>query len=110
MTKNKITYVSEAYKTFHNKNGFEIGRFSEGIFRKNIKGSLHILRKTRSLGIDVGVVQELTDLGAYEIRIRDVENGAIYSIPMTTFKENATKQNYGYGDQLFCPLDKFTMK
>ncbi len=97
-------YISEAFKTFYNDNGYEIGRFEEGVYKKKFQGSKHILRKYDALGIDKKVVLELNANGCYEIRAKNLENGVVYTIPFKDFQRFAILDNLGAGNQLFCPL------
>lgn len=112
MTKNKkTTYINDiTSKDYFNVYGYRIGQFKEGIYRKEFKGSIHIVRKYAALGIDTKVINEIKGYGCYEIRARNVEDNKIYTISLADFIEYAIPDNLGHGNQLFCPLDKFTTK
>lgn len=53
-----------------------IGWLQDGIFRKEVQGSVHMFRMFRAWGVDYDVLRQLTD--DVQVRIRDSETGIVY--------------------------------
>lgn len=84
---------------FTNNKGKVIGNLKDGVFRKKIKGSVHIFRNYDAIGFDKDLAE---NPNIHEFRVKDIETDTIY----TTTQENLL-QNGIEGDfdtpQLFLP-------
>jgi hypothetical protein len=96
-------------KKFTNSSGQMIGWLDEeGIFRKRVRRSRHLLKVMNAWGIDKAVVDEIADT-CKQIRIFDADSDMVYSCDMETFKTLGVMRDF-VGQQVFLPLKYFTVK
>ena len=69
------------------------GWLQDGIYRKQVYGSKHTFKKMDAWGMDKDIVDGLDGI-CNEIRVKDIENGIIYSIDFNKFKELAKPFNF----------------
>jgi len=87
-----------------NKSSMRVGHFdynpNERVARKIIHGSQHMLREPAAIAIAHADLTKLSDLGALQIRIKDVETGHVYSANLETIKQHGFPFNRGHGLQI----------
>lgn len=87
-----------------------VGEVADGLFKKNISGSRHILHSPRAIALSVESLTEAEHAGAREIQINDKETGRVYSCSVDEFREKSFPiQRGGFEPQLALPLDKFNV-
>lgn len=91
---------------YHNTKGQIIGRMRDGIFRKLVNKKKHLMRIYNAWGIQYAVVQQIKD-ECTEIRIKDISDESVYSIPFKDFMSKAHVEDHGDGMQAFCELEHF---
>lgn len=94
-------------KQYKATNGLIVGWMKDGIFRKTVQGSIHLLKVMEAWGIDVAIVDELMADKCTEIRIFDVEAELVYAVSFEDFCAKAVERNF-VGKQLFLPKKYFT--
>lgn len=91
-------------KIFTNLKNQPIGKLKDGIFRKQVSASKHLMKIYNAYALDKDIFEELMDDGCVEIRIKELESGKIYSTKPENFIEHALTKDYGDGVQMFLPL------
>ena len=86
-----------------------VGTLNEGIFRKRVRKSKHLLRSLNAWGIQFDTLTDLRDGGCTEIRIKDEEEHKVYAVPFNHFYRTATVENFGDGPQAFLPRNEWTV-
>ena len=76
---------------YYNSTQQPIGNLHEGIFRKKVKSSKHLMKIYDAWAIEEEIVQEIRFAGCEEIRLLDTDTGTIYS---TTFQNFLEKEIY----------------
>lgn len=77
---------------------------TNGIYRKKVQKSKHLLYKHQAWGIDRAIVEELINRDCTEVRILDTENDIVYKIGFDKFRAYALEDDFGFGVQKFLPL------
>lgn len=86
---------------YTNKKGQKVGELKDGIFRKKVSGSKHLLKMMDAWGIDKYIVEELKKQEVEEIRIKDIETDSVYKTSLDVFLGHSVERNFGAGEQLF---------
>jgi len=81
------------------------GTFENGVYSKNVRGSVHMLRSPLGWSIDKDIVDNLARLGCVEIQIFDKESKTLYYARFEDFTEKAIPLNRGFGEQLVLSLN-----
>ena len=88
--------------------GRHVGVVENGIFKKTITGSRHILRKPPAIALSVESLQQAEHAGADEINITDIETGCVYACTVEHFKGYSFPlQRGGFEPQLALALEQF---
>lgn len=90
-------------------NGRIVGNVQSGVFSKNIRFSIHTLRKPRAIALDVDSLRQAKEYGAVTLCITDTETGAVYSADMSFFYRHSFMLNRGAGEQRAMILDRWTV-
>lgn len=101
--------------TLSNRESFQIhvggryvGEVVGGIFKKNIIGSRHILRKPPAIALSVESLEQAEGAGARDIQVRDIESGRFYTCTVEHFRHYCFPlQRGGFEPQLALPLERF---
>lgn len=91
-------------------NGRMIGTFKDGVYRKIVRKSTHLMKKFDAWGIDKNAFDELCEKGMKEIRILDTEDDVVYSATPEDYKKEDWVQDLGHGEQMFLRREKFNQK
>jgi hypothetical protein len=86
---------------YTNKRGQRVGELRDGIFRKKVSGSKHLLKMMDAWGIDSSIVDELEKQGVAEIRIKDIETESVYKTSLDVFLGHSVSRDFGAGEQRF---------
>ena len=81
-------------KNFLNPKGKVCGWWTDGIYRKRVDPSKHLLKIMDAYGIEENIVQELKNLGTNEIRIMETDTCRVLSIPFDGFLKNGVTRNF----------------
>jgi hypothetical protein len=92
---------------YFNSKQQKIGSLKDGIFRKRLKKSVHLMRNSDSWAIQYDVLKKARDAGCVEVRILEIEENIIYSVSMETLWGQSQVMNWGDGQQAFLPRSKF---
>lgn len=84
--------------------GWVVGQFEEGVYRKTVKGSIHMMQSPMGWASDKDICEDLAKLGCKEIRIFDKEKGKTFVASFEEFMAKAIPIDRGYGEQLALPL------
>lgn len=87
--------------------GRNIGRLSDGVFRKRVRKSRHLMKKYNSWGIQYDLLQSLKEEGCKEIRVLDEDDEIIYSTDVDTYYKEGIVDNWGDGQQCFLTREKW---
>jgi hypothetical protein len=85
-----------------------IGSLKEGVFRKQVKKSKHLMRMNDSWGIQLDALNKLKDSGCTEIRIWETEENKVYSIPFEKLWKEGQVMLFD-GEQAFLPRSEWTI-
>lgn len=94
-------------KAYRNRKNKVVGELKDGIFRKRVKLSKHLLKMMDAWGIDKAIIDNLEMQRCKEIRILDEEYDVVYSIPFLDFKYRGIPKDFGEDAQLFVPREHF---
>lgn len=94
---------------FKNNKGQKVGWLKEGIYRKEVSRKKHLMKLYNAWGIDAGIMEALKKEGCTEIRVKDKDTKAIYSVSYTDFMKNGVAA-YFEGPQYFLPLQFWEIK
>jgi hypothetical protein len=82
-------------------NGKIVGRVENGVFKKNIRGSTHHLRRPAALCLDVQSLIDAQSCGAVKVEIIDKDSGNVYRAQISTIRAKGfTIERGGAGRQL----------
>lgn len=90
-------------KDYFNEKGVLCGYLIDGIYRKHVKRSKHLLRVMEAWGVDKVIISDLEALKTQSIRIKDDESGIIYAVTLERFIELGVERDFGEL-QVFLPL------
>ena len=92
---------------FYNNKQQNIGELGQDkIFRKVVSGKRHKMKIYEAWGFEQSMVEKLKQLGCKEIRVKDIDNGAIFSTTLDTLEEKGIKADFDT-PQVFLPLKHF---
>ena len=84
-----------------------IGELEDGIFKKKVKASRHLMKIYDAWGIDLNAFEEhLLPINA-QIKILDEESNIIYSTTAKVYQSNGIKKDFGDGRQIFLSRKHF---
>lgn len=95
MTTNEIAF---------NLNGKVVASLRNGVLRRNIRGSKHILRLPPAIAFDRCIIEEARREGCREIEVTDTESDRVYTLDFADFEKHAFPIDRGFGAQLGCEL------
>ena len=88
--------------------GRHVGDVENGVFKKTISGSRHILRKPPAIALSVESLERAELAGACDIQIKDIESGRVYACTVEHFRKYSFPiQRGGFEPQLALPLERF---
>jgi len=90
-------------------NDKRIGSLKDGVFRKRVKKSLHLMKMNYSWGIQLDALNKLKESGCTEIRILEEEENKVYSVPLEKMWKEGTVMHFD-GDQAFLPRSQWDIK
>jgi hypothetical protein len=90
-------------------NGKVVGEVVDGVLRKSIRGSVHMLRQPTAIAWDLVCLEQAEALGATRTEVLDTETGTLYTAPLSAFWRDGIRLNRGFGDQVALPLDRWTV-
>ena len=83
-----------------------IGIIDGQLFKKNVRGSRHMLLRVPGWAIDIDVLELLDEEGVTEIRIHDKETKKVYRASLLDFLAYGVPYHHPlYGPQLCLPLE-----
>jgi len=85
-----------------------IGTLKEGVFRKRVKKSKHLMRMNDSWGIQLNALNQLNDQKCTEIRILETEENKVYSVPFEKMWKESQTMMFD-GEQAFLPRSEWTI-
>lgn len=97
-------------RRYKNLDGKVIGKISGDTFEKNVKKSKHLFRQLGAWGIDKTVVESLVQDKIPKIVIHEKEEKIDYETSVKDFSEKGIEGEFGYGKQVFLPLENFEKK
>lgn len=87
-----------------------VGEIHDDVFEKTIVFSKHHFRKANALGIDEDLTPQLLAAGVKTIRLKDIENGRIYTISLPRFIEKSWVHTFQqFQPQRFVSCDQFAV-
>lgn len=86
-----------------------IGSLKEGVFRKRVSKSKHLMRMNDSWGIQLEALNSLQKAGCTEIRILEQEDNKVYSVPFEKMWKESQVLSYD-GTQAFLPRSQWDIK
>jgi len=103
-----IHLVDSNMEAFKNDKGQHVGELKNGIFRRQVHGSKHLMKIYDAWGMDESIAQELFGK-CEEIRILDVEELIVYSVQFETFMQHGFIKDFG-NEQRFLPRKQWETK
>jgi len=85
-----------------------IGTLKDGIFRKKVQKSKHLMRINDSWAIQLDALNQLHKQGCTEIRILETEENKVYSTPLEKIWKEGTVMHFD-GDQAFLPRSEWAI-
>jgi hypothetical protein len=90
--------------------GRYVGRVDGDTFKKNIKGSKHILHAPPAIALSVESLAQAEQAGAREIEVTDTESERVYCASVEHFRRYAFPlQRGGFEPQRALTLDRWTV-
>ena len=86
-----------------------IGTLRDGIFRKKVQKSKHLMRMNDSWGVQLDAINKLREAGCTEVRILEQEENRVYSVPLEKIWKEGTVMHFD-GDQAFLPRSEWAIK
>lgn len=101
-----FNYTENNSKTqpFFNQKGKVIGKLENGVLKKIVRGSVHMLQKPKGWAWDKHVIEETKILGGKSIEITDTETQTKYKAKLDDFEFFGIAFNRGYGEQIVLPI------
>lgn len=90
-------------------NNKRIGSLTDGVFRKRVKKSKHLMRLNDSWGIQLDALNKLKESGCTEIRILEEEENKVYSVPFEKMWKEGMVMCFD-GQQSFLPRSQWVIK
>lgn len=90
--------------------GVIVGNVRDGVFRKVILGSKHLLRKPLAIAISMDALSQAEGFGATQIEVFDRETKATYRSTFTHLRERGFEFDRGFGKQFALPLGEWTSR
>ncbi len=85
-----------------------VGRVQDGVFRKRVRGSRHMLRKPKKAwALDVQSLEQAEALGAWLVELLDLESGLRYRAPISRIRLRGFRLDRGHGEQLALRLEEW---
>ena len=103
MLKNNYS-ISGKRKPIRSYDGKVIGSSDGVVFRKTIKGSLHILRCPPAIAIDAYAYEQEIKPTHERIEVLDIESNRAYTISIDSFERNKEELDRGHGRQVYARL------
>lgn len=88
-------------------NGSVIGQVDGDVFRKTIRGSVHMLRRPRAIAFDVSTLRDAEAAGARFVLVHDSDSGQDYRAPLSTVWAKGFRVSRGWGDQWALRVERF---
>ena len=97
-----LNYKNKTHKIqpIYSDNGKIVGTIENGVLKKNIYKSRHILRYPPAICWDESIIQQAEALGVIETVINDKEEGKTYSAPLSSFRIKGFSVNRKAGPQI----------
>lgn len=95
---------SDIRKPIRSYDGKVIGSSDGIVFRKTIKGSLHILRCPPAIAIDAEAYEQEIKPTHERIEVMDTESDKVYTISVDSFERNKEELDRGHGRQVYARL------
>lgn len=93
-----------------NKQGRMVGTIEDRIFRKEVHGHTHMLRKPMAWAIDADIFDLVIAPNCYSIHIIDRDTATKYICDVETFKEKGQKLNRSFGEQYYLEIIHWTVQ
>lgn len=87
--------------------GRVVGNVAGDVFRKQIRGSAHMLRSPRAIAFDVSTLHDAERAGARRVEVTDTDSGRVYRAALSTVWARGWAFNRGHGDQWGVPIGVF---
>ena len=96
------TFTIKTGKNGRGKTVYVGSLLDTGLFRKNVKSSIHMLKKNQAYGISAEIFEELRELKCKVIEIYDSENKLTWYTPFNLFESAGWNWSYSeYETQKF---------
>lgn len=90
--------------------GRQVGEVLNGVFKKTISASRHILRRPPAIALAVEALEQAEQAGAQDIEIKDIETGQLYTSTVEHFRRYCFPlQRGGFEPQIALPLERFAV-
>lgn len=90
--------------------GKRVGHVSAGVFRKDVRGSVHRLRKPPAWALDVQSLADAEGAGAVRVSLQDVDTGLYHEAEISHIRRHGFVFDRGHGRQIALPLDKWQIR
>lgn len=87
--------------------GQVVGYVQAGVFRKQVKGSCHILRKPSAWAFGIDSLDEAERLGAGRVELYDTETATTYEADLARIRTKGIAIDRGRGPQLALKLEEW---
>ncbi|WP_376793085.1 hypothetical protein [Thermoflexus sp.] len=91
-------------------NGRPVGEVRDGVFRKHVRASVHMLRRPPAWALDVESLADAERLGARVVEIVDVETGFRYRASVARIREKGFELDRGHGRQIALELEEWAVE
>lgn len=88
-----------------NSAGRVVGEISNGVLRKKMFASRHMLRDPRGWTWDAAILDAAERAGVLTSRITDKETGAVFTAPISAFRAYGIALDRGFGPQICLPIE-----
>lgn len=81
-----------------------VGTVADGVFKKRICGSKHLLRQPPAIAFDLQSLKDAEAAGAMWVEVTDAESGRVYRAAMAAIWAEGKPFNRGHGPQWYLAL------
>lgn len=99
--------MNDSMEYFYNNK--RIGTLKDGVFRKRVKKSVHLMKIMDAWAIQYETLEDLDASGCEEVRILETEENRVYSVPFAKLMKEGRVEDFGDGMQVFLPRSQWTI-
>ena len=109
MTQNGATRHPQKSPIYVRGRSAPIGYVTGSVFRKTIRGSVHILHSPRAIAFDRSTIVDAENAGALTVEVTDSDTGNTYRATIADIWRHSFDVRRGFGDQIAYALTRWSV-